>query len=151
MSSNTFATSSVANAYKVHKVIYGHLYPYPMEIHIKNHKIFIEIDNIVQMKYIPFLIAFIVITAIIGFGSCALLLTLKIFQPMPSFDAIAVIFCIFLACCSFLEIGTYITYWKTDQMETLFNQILCIERKCTFAFYNLTLIFLNFMLLLMLF
>lgn len=129
----TLATPYFAQAYKLHSLIFHHVYPFPMKIHIKHDKISIQVDNFLQIKYIPFVFAVMVVTGVIGFGSCVILPVIALFRPLPNFEAVAEISCVLGASCSLLEIGTYFTYCNAKELEYLFNQLMKMERSRKFA------------------
>lgn len=105
---NTIATPLVADAYKLHKFMFRHLYPYPFEIRIKNEIISIKVDRVLKLKYVPFLLNEILITVIIGLGSCVFLPLLKLFIPTAKPDALVLVICVFLGSCAILEWGIYV-------------------------------------------
>ncbi len=129
---NSVATPRFADAYKLHRLLFRHVYPFPLDIKFNKHTISVKIDKLLQFKHIPFFINLITITTLIGFGTCAFLPLYKLFRRSSSVDAIAIVICLFLGSCSFLEFATYIVFCIAREVEPLVNQLFEIERHCKF-------------------
>lgn len=127
---NSIVTPHFIDAYKLHRLLFQRFYQYPFDIELNKHKISVKLNNVLQLKYIPFLIALIVITTMIGFSTCAFLPMFKLFKRSSHIDPIAVVICVFLGSCSLLEWATYLVCCKSTEIEPLINQLFAIERKC---------------------
>ncbi len=138
-SGNSVVTPFFKHAYKIHRLLFRHIYPHPLDIEFDKQSISVKVDNILQLKYIPFFIALVVISTIIGFGSCAFLPLLKLFHRSSNIGIIGIVFCLFLGSCSFLEWATYVVFHKSKEIVPLINQLFEIERKCKFSNWLLNL------------
>ncbi len=141
---NSVSTPLVKTAYKLHCLFFRHVYPYPLDIQFENRKISIKVNPILCFKYIPFFTALILITSIIGFGSCAFLPLFKLFTRSPKIDVIAIVLCVFLGSCAILEWSTYLVYCNCTEIEPLVNQLFEIERKCKLSIKTIKIYFLRF-------
>ncbi len=127
---NSIATPLIQNALKLNKCTFKHVYAFPLEIKIFHRIITIRVHRVFRPKFIPFLFAFIFISFILGFGSCALLLILKRFQKAPTVDVKSIVIFLYLGAFVLVEVATYYTYWKSPEIVSLINELLFIERKC---------------------
>lgn len=125
---NAIATSLVENAYKLHCLIYHHIYQFPVHFHFKHDQISLKVDDLLQIKYIPWLTVLIFITTLIGFNSCIFVLLLKFIHRKIVVDVVATLFIVFLASSWFFEWATYLTYCKSTEMEVLINRLFELER-----------------------
>lgn len=127
---NTIVTPLVTQAYKLHKIMFNTLYPYPFNLKVENKKIFLKVDNIFKRKYIPFLFSLIVISFVFGLGSCTLVLVLKLFHKIKNVPTLEIFVCTFLGSCGVFEGVMYYAYCKSTESELFFNQLFAIERTC---------------------
>ncbi len=125
---NSLAIPLVSQAYKLHTLLFNCMYAYPFKIDIKKGKMSVSVDKILQLKYIPFLLFLIVVTTIIGLGSCFILIFIKLFRPEANVTVIGLFMCIFLGSCALFEVGTYVTYSKATEIENGLNQLFVMER-----------------------
>ncbi len=130
MGRNTVATPLVATSLKLHNFIFGQGYAYPLDITIQHSKVSVKVDNVFQLKYIPFFTALILFTFLIGFNSCLFVLSLKLFRPKTPISVVAIIFSVLFGSCSFVEWASYIVYSRAKEIEVLLNQLFDIERNC---------------------
>ncbi len=130
--SNSVATRRFVDAYKLHRLLFRHIYPYPFDIEFGKHTISVKIDKILRFKYIPFFVSLILITTVIGFGTCAFLPVYKLFKKSVTIDVIAIVLCLFLGSCAVLEWATYLVCSKSTEIVSLINQLFQIERVCKF-------------------
>ncbi len=128
-SRNTFVTPLVIKAYDIHKTMFHKIYPYPLQIFFEQEKMSVKINAILQYKHIPFLISLIVITVLLGFGSCSLLPFLKFLGINSKITVIQLVFCSYFGICSFIEWGVYALYSKSTEIVLVFNQFLAVETK----------------------
>lgn len=131
-SRNAIATPLVANAYKLHCNIFHHFYSFPLQFHFENCQVSVKVDKIFQLKYIPLLLAIILITTLIGFNSCVFVLLLKLFRPETEVIIPVIVFFVMLAFSSLFEWGTYLSFLRATEIETLLNQLFKLERNCKF-------------------
>lgn len=124
---NTFATPLVIKAYKLHESIFKKVYPFPLKIYFHNGQISVKVNKILQYKHIPFLISLLIVTVLLGSGSCLLQPLLKLLQRNSNITVIQLVFCSYFGFCSFLEWGMYTVYSKSMEMSLVFNQLLAIE------------------------
>ncbi len=129
---NSIATPYLQQAYNLHKLLFNSIYPFALEFRIQNGKLSFASDKIFRLKYIPFLIATVFVSATFGLGSCAFLLVKEIFRPNENFNIVAKIFCIFLGRCLTFECGIYHTYCKSKEVVLVLNELFEIERYCKF-------------------
>ncbi len=130
-SQNTVATPLAASAFKLHNNTFNALYPSPLNITIEYGRASIKLESIFQLKYIPFLLIFVIVTALIMPGSCLYLIFLKLFQPRAStVGVVQLVVFIFLGTCTMYQIGTLILYQNSSEIEAVVNQIFSVERKC---------------------
>lgn len=128
---NSVATPLLATAYKLHRQLFYFLYSFPFICKIANGVIRFKTETVFKLKYIPLIIAEVLITVIIGFGSCVFLLLLKLLHVKSrTIDVIAIFVCIFLGSCALLEWGTYLAFGQGTEVVPLLNQLFCIERHC---------------------
>ncbi len=132
-SKNTISTPLVRNTYKLHCKIFHHFYSHPFQIHFNNCKVSLSVDTKFRLKYIPWLIAVILINTLIGFGSCAFVLLLKFFRRETQVDVVVIIFLVFIASCLFLEFATYLLYCKSTGIVCLINELLALEQNRKFS------------------
>lgn len=129
---NKVATPLLGQAYTLHNYIFNSMFPCPFQFIIHNGKIRVFSEKILKLKYIPFITALVIVTGLVGFGSCVFILTLQIFKPMETFSIVALIFCLFLGTCSFLECGIYVIFVLSREIVPTLNQLFAIERTCEF-------------------
>lgn len=125
---NTFATPLVEKAYDLHKFMFNYVYPYPMSIQFQNGTVSFKVNNIFQLKYIPFLLILLVITIIACFGSCLFLLLLKLFHRSAKVDAAELVVCLCFGFFVLLEWGIYVLHSRSKQTIEAVNHVLEIER-----------------------
>lgn len=105
---NIIVTPLTIRAWNSHYKFFNFLYPFPVQFNFHNGRIFLHVDSILQTKYIPFLLAQVLITLIIGFGSCVFLLLFKFFHHSANLGVLSCIIFIFLGCAAFLELSLYV-------------------------------------------
>lgn len=127
---NIIVTPLVIQAYKLHKLIFHTLYPYPLTQTVENGNIFVKVDTVLRLRYIPFLVALVVISLIIGLGSCMLIPLFHLFQIIQNIPTLEIFNCTFLGSCAFLEGVIYVVYCKSPETKVHFNQIFVLERTC---------------------
>lgn len=136
ISTNAIATTFVEQAYKLHCKIYHHFYPYPLQIKFENHQLSLQVDNIFQLKYTPWIVSIVLITTLIGFNSCIFVLSLAFFYGNSKISVSVIVFLIMLTSCSILEWATYLVYSKATEIKFLLNQLFLLERTCKFKKSN---------------
>ncbi len=135
---NAVATPFLTKAYKLHKMIYRNVYPYPVDITIKQHTISIKINPIFRFKYILFFFTLIVVSFGIGIGCCVFLPVYKLFWPSSiETGSLPILVCICSGSAYILEFFSYLAYCKSREVETLFNQLFAFERKCNNVFHKI--------------
>lgn len=132
-SENAIATPLVQKAYKLHCLIFHHCYSYPFQIHFKGSKVFVSVDSIFRLKYVPWLLTVVFIKFLIGFNSCVLVLMLKFFCRETQIDVLVIVFLLLLASLWFLEIATYTIYCLATEMTNFLNELFLLERTCKFC------------------
>lgn len=127
---NIIVTPFTIQAWNSHYRIFNFLYSFPLELTFPNGTIYVQVDTLLKTKYIPLLIAEILITAIIGFGSCIFLLFFKFFHHSANLGILPCVICIFLGCCAILECSIYSVCIFGPEIQPLLNQLFYLERTC---------------------
>lgn len=127
---NTIMTPLVVQAYKMHKLMFHTLYPYPLTVKVENGNIFAKHDRVLKLRYVPFLVTLVVISLFIGLGSCVLIPLFQLFQIIQNIPTLEIFNCVFLGSCAFLERVIYVVYCKLPEIKVYLNQIFVVERTC---------------------
>ncbi len=125
---NSLAIPLVANAYKLHALLFNSMYAFPLNKEFLDGKISVKVDKILKVKHIPLLLVLTLVTTVIGIGSCFFLFLIKFFQPKAIISVVGLSMYIFLSSCEILEIGTYVTFLKATETENSINQLFVMER-----------------------
>lgn len=110
---NSIATPFTEIAFKIHDYAFNALYPCPLHIKVENGIASIKVDNIFQLKYVPYLLIFLFVTILIYPGSCLFLLLLKFFQPNATNAGVVVlVLCISFASALLYQVGNVVLYYN---------------------------------------
>lgn len=127
---NIIVTPFFIRAWNSHFCIYNCLYRFPFDLKFNSGTISFHVDSPLQLKYIPFIITQLIITACIGLGSCVFLPVYKLFHPAANYGILTCFICVLLGSCAFLQCGIYTVCTFGTELETLMNQLFYIERSC---------------------
>ncbi|CAL8109502.1 unnamed protein product [Orchesella dallaii] len=125
---NAAATPVMKNVLTLHNTFFGFVYPFPFKMKIENGMISLNLERLIQWKFIPFYVSEILITAIIGFGSCFFLLILELFNPQNNTTNLNVGIFGFLGSASLLEWGSYIIVLLGQELILIINHQYQCER-----------------------
>lgn len=130
---NIVATKLTEKAFKLHDYIFNMFYQCPLQVKVENGQAAVKLDHVFQLKYIPFLIFSVFLTATILPGSCIFILICKLFfRNSFEISAVKLVSVILVGSCALCQLGNIILYFKFNEIEEAMNQIFDIERKCEF-------------------
>lgn len=128
---NAIATPLTEFAYKLHTYIFNGVYPCPLHLSFKNGRASMKLESVFQLKYIPFLLNFVLFTSIIIPGSCIFLLAFKLFKPNESSaGSLSLVCCIMLGSFSIYQVIICLLYYFSSGIDAVMNQMFLMERKC---------------------
>lgn len=128
---NSFATPFVEQAVKWSSLFYKILYPDPIHIYVKRGLFYFKVDNIFQLKYIPFIISTFGLTFLLMIGTCVALPILQKIQHDSKITVVSIVLAILFSACAILEVGTYyLMCCMSPEIETSLNQLSLNERIC---------------------
>lgn len=132
---NTVATPLAIKALKLHYFVYNSFYQCPLKVKIENCRVFVNLDNVLQLKYIPFLFNFVFVTSIIFPASCWFLLALKVFfRNSIEIGIVQLVIIIFAGSCTLSQLRVIMLYAKSSEIVNVINQIFVMEQRCKFKF-----------------
>lgn len=97
----------------------------PFKFNLKT-QVFVSVDSIFRLKYIPWLIAVIFITFFIGFNFCVFVLFVKLYRCKTQIDVLVIIFLVLLASLLFLQAATHTIYCRATEMKTFINELMVL-------------------------